>query len=162
MRVSMTIPGLTIPNQSGLKEPTQACHQPLRNHAALDIPQSNPDGMRVEAPPSPLAAALRSHFPGIQGRGLHLPRLCSFLEADSKSPPGTPSPVPRPKTRTQASAEIITQSEGQEVDGIESEQECAFVLIGVCRAVHRRMEMNLLRVYVKMCENASASECMCV
>lgn len=54
------------------------------------------------------------------------------------------------------------QSGGQEVDRIESEQECAFVLIGVCRAVHRRMEMNLLCVYVKMCENASASECMYV
>ncbi|XP_053063091.1 basic proline-rich protein-like [Acinonyx jubatus] len=38
------------------------------------------------------------------------------------------------------------QSGGQEADRIESEQECAFVLIGVCRAVHRRMEMNLLRV----------------
>lgn len=103
---------------SGLKEPTQACGQPLvlRNHPALASLQSSPEGMRVEAPPSPLAAALRSHFPGTQGRGLHLPRPCSFLEGDSESPPGTPSPGLRPKSRTQASAEVIMQSGGQEVD----------------------------------------------
>lgn len=142
----MTTPSLTTPNRSGLKEPAQACCQPLvlQNHPALDILQSNPEGMKMEAPPSPLAAAFRSHFPGAQGRGPHLPGLCSFLEGDSESPPGTPSPGA--KTRIQASAEVIMQSRGQEVD-IESCRNGSLCLyLFVCVRLHRRMEVRTLSV----------------
>lgn len=134
MLIAITTPSLTTPNWLGLKEHTQDHCQHLRNLPALDVSQSDPERVRVEAPPSPLAADPRSHFPGTQGRGLHLPRPCSFLEGDSKSPPGTPSSsILRLKTRTQASAEVITQSMGQDVDreSRRSRSVCIYLLVCV-------------------------------
>lgn len=112
----MTTSSLAIPNQLGLQESTRACCQLLRNLPALGGAQCDPKAMRVEALPSPLAAASRSHFPRAQGRGLHLPGPPPSWKGTGVSTRNSLHPEARTKTRTQASAEVIMQSGGQEVD----------------------------------------------
>lgn len=101
--------------------------------------------MRIEALPSPLAAAPGKRAPPSQA--------LLFLEGDSKPPPGTPSLVLRLKTRAQASAEVIMQSGGQEVDReLRRSRSVCILLICVCETVHKNMNMSTV------CENMSVCE----
>lgn len=112
----MTTSSLTLPNQLGLKASTPACCQRLGNLPVLGGPQGDPKGMRVEALPSPLAAALRSHFPEPREEGSTSQALLLPGRGQQVSTRNSLHPEARTKTRAQASAEVIRRSGGQEVD----------------------------------------------
>lgn len=102
---------LAEPDQPGLAEPQATvglCSLPTQW-----FPRATPQGRWEEGRSCTITSGSCSQI--ITSLESREEGSTSFLEGDSQSPPGTPSPVLRQETRIQASAGIIKQSWGKEL-----------------------------------------------